>query len=169
MGPKVMSPAPQTPKVMSPEPQTEMQEKGQLDAAIAKSERRQAILQKMEQIEASKPEEQEKKFSEDEIKEMVAKVEGKCKTVSGDIADMAMSEQYLRTKQALLMAKKKEQEMQIATNIAKIREDEVKKMRDKVAAMQELLTSRKQKLKITEEILVEKVEGKRASTRMLRK
>jgi len=161
--PKVMSPAPQTPKVMSPEPQTEMQEKGQLDAAMAKSERRQAILQKMEQIEASKPEEkQEKKFSEDEIKEMVAKVEGKCKTVSGDIADMAMSEQYLRTKQALLMAKKKEQEMQIATNIAKIREDEVKKMRDKVAAMQELLTSRKQKLKITEEILVEKVEEKKS-------
>merc|ERR1712080_347218 len=74
----------------------------------------------------------------------------------------AMSEQYLRTKQALLMAKKKEQEMQIATNIAKIREDEVKKIGDKVAALQALLTSRKQKLKITEEILVEKVEEKKS-------
>jgi len=159
--PKVMSPEPKTPKVMSPEPQQEQQEKGQLDAAMAKSERRQAILQKMEQIEKAQPEEQKKKLSEDEVKEMVNKVEGKCKTVSGDIADMAMSEQYLRTKQALLMAKKKEQEMTIATNIAKIREDEVKKMRDKVKAMQELLTSRKQKLKITEEILVEKAEEKK--------
>merc|ERR1711890_75215 len=120
MGPKVMSPAPQTPKVMSPEPQTEMGEKGQLDAAIAKSERRQAILQKMEQIEASKPEEQEKKFSEDEIKEMVAKVEGKCKTVSGDIADMAMSEQYLRTKQALLMAKRKNRRCRLPPTLPKL-------------------------------------------------
>merc|ERR1711970_1455603 len=134
---------------------------GQIDAAMAKSERRQAIIQKMEQMEKAKTEKEENKLSAEEIKDMVAKVEGKCKTVSGDIADMAMSEQYLRTKQALLMAKKKEQEMAIATNIAKIREDEVKKMRDKVAAMQELLNSRKQKRKITEEILVEKVEEKK--------
>jgi len=175
--PKVMSPEPKTPKVMSPEPSTEKvkspepksskvmspepPEKGQIDAAMAKSERRQAIIQKMEQMEKAKTEKEENKLSAEEIKDMVAKVEGKCKTVSGDIADMAMSEQYLRTKQALLMAKKKEQEMAIATNIAKIREDEVKKMRDKVAAMQELLNSRKQKLKITEEILVEKVEEKK--------
>merc|ERR1719341_601036 len=46
------------------------------------------------------------KMTEDEVKEMVAKVEGKCQNIRGDIADMAMSEQYLRTKQALLMAKK---------------------------------------------------------------
>merc|ERR1712106_911927 len=67
----------------------------------------------------------EDKMTEEEVKEMVAKVEGKCKNIRGDIADMAMSEQYLRTKQALLMAKKKEQEMKIAEKMAAIRETEV--------------------------------------------
>merc|ERR1712025_370269 len=65
----------------------------------------------------------EGKMTEEEVKEMVEKVEGKCKNIRGDIADMAMSEQYLRTKQALLMAKKKE-EMKIAQKMASIRETE---------------------------------------------
>merc|ERR1711910_207565 len=138
--PKVMSPEPKTPKVMSPEPAEK--EKGQLDAALPKSEREEA------------------KMTEEEVKQMVENVEGKCKTVKSDMADMAMSEQYLRTKQAMLMAKKKEQEMKIAANIAAIREDEVTKMREKVKAMQDLLASRKKKLQITEEILVEKSEEK---------
>merc|ERR1712038_1325422 len=96
--PKVQSPEPKTPKVMSPEPAEK--EKGQLDAALPKSERKEAIMR------------------------MVENVEGKCKTVKSDMADMAMTEQYLRTKQALLMAKKKEQEMKVAANIAAIREQE---------------------------------------------
>merc|ERR1712192_264374 len=82
----------------------------------------------------------------EEVKQMVENVEGKCKTVKSDMADMAMTEQYLRTKQALLMAKKKEQEMKVAANIAAIREQEVQKMRDKVKCMQDLLASRKKKL-----------------------
>merc|ERR1739838_249390 len=81
----------------------------------------------------------EGKMTEEEVKEMVEKVEGKCQNIRGDIADMAMSEQYLRTKQALLMAKKKEQEMKIATKMAEIREAEVQKMKEKVQHMQELL------------------------------
>merc|ERR1712203_905013 len=136
--PKVQSPEPKTPKVMSPEPAEK--EKGQLDAAMPKRER--------------------KKMTEEEVKQMVENVEGKCKTVKSDMADMAMTEQYLRTKQALLMAKKKEQEMKVAANIAAIREQEVQKMRDKVKCMQDLLASRKAKLKITEEILVEKGDQK---------
>merc|ERR1712106_1320153 len=96
----------------------------------------------------------EGKMTEEEVKEMVEKVEGKCQNIRGDIADMAMSEQYLRTKQALLMAKKKEQEMKIAEKMASIRETEVEKMKEKVRQMQELLVSRK--LKITEEIMEEK-------------
>merc|ERR1711974_440259 len=139
--PKVMSPEPKTPKVMSPEPAEE--EKGQLDAAMPKSERK------------------EENMTEEEVKQMVENVEGKCKTVKSDMADTAMTEQYLRTKQALLMAKKKEQEMKVAANIAAIREQEVQKMRDKVKCMQDLLASRKQKLKITEEILVEKGDQKK--------
>lgn len=170
--PKVMSPEPKTPKVMSPEPNTpkvmssEPEEKGQLDAAMAKSERKKALIKRMEEMEKKqkeeKPAEQDSKMSEEEVKEMVKNVEGKCQTVGKDMAEMAMSEQYLRTKQALLMAKKKEQEMTIATNIAAIREDEVQKMREKVKAMQDLLSSRRQKLKITEEILVEKAGEKKS-------
>merc|ERR1712106_623649 len=91
----------------------------------------------------------EGKMTEEEVKEMVEKVEGKCQNIRGDIADMAMSEQYLRTKQALLMAKKKEQEMKIATKMADIREAEVQHMQD-------LLVQRKEKLQITEELMVER-------------
>merc|ERR1712227_1169463 len=96
------------------------------------------------------------KPTEEEIKNMVAKVEDKCQNMREDIADMAMSEQYLRTKQALLKAKKKGQEMKIAQNMASLREDEVVKMREKVAKMQELLASRQQEVKLTEEIIHEK-------------
>jgi len=100
--------------------------------------------------------EAEDKLTEEEVKEMVAKVEGKCRNVKDNIADMAMSEQYLRTKQAMLKAKKKEQEMKIAQKMAELREEEVIKMREKVARMQELLASRRTELKITEEIIHEK-------------
>merc|ERR1712203_1132490 len=100
--------------------------------------------------------EAEDKLTEEEVKEMVAKVEGKCRNVKDNIADMAMSEQYLRTKQAMLKAKKKEQEMKIAQKMAELREEEVIKMREKVTRMQELLASRRTELKITEEIIHEK-------------
>merc|ERR1712235_11244 len=104
---------------------------------------------------------EEVKLTEEEVKNMVAKVEDKCQNVRDDIADMAMSEQYLRTKQAMLKAMKKEQEMEIAQKMASIRETEVLKMREKVAKMQELLNSRKTELKITEEIIHEKDGAKR--------
>merc|ERR1711881_592479 len=81
---------------------------------------------------------------------------GKCATVRGNLADMAMSEQYLRTKQALLLAKKKEKEMEVAETVASLREKEVMKMREKVKQMQELLNNRKLKLKITEDIMDKK-------------
>merc|ERR1712060_23198 len=157
--PKVQSPEPKTPKVMSPEPAEK--EKGQLDAALPKSERKEAIMRRMEQMEKEQGKREKEKMTEEEVKQMVENVEGKCKTVKSDMADMAMTEQYLRTKQALLMAKKKEQEMKVAANIAAIREREVQKMRDKVKCMQDLLASRKAKLKITEEILVEKGDQKK--------
>ena len=126
--------SPKTPKVMSPEPAEK--EKGQLDAAMPKSERKEAIMRRMEQMEKEQGKREKEKMTEEEVKQMVENVEGKCKTVKSDMADMAMTEQYLRTKQALLMAKKKEQEMKVAANIAAIREQEVQKMRDKVKCMQ---------------------------------
>merc|ERR1719510_1675400 len=73
--------------------------------------------------EKEEEEEAKAKLTEEEVKDMVAKVEGKCKNIKDNIADMAMSEQYLRTKQAMLKAKKKEQEMKIAQKMAELREE----------------------------------------------
>ena len=87
-------------------------------------------------VDVSKEETPKEKLTEEEVKDMVAKVEGKCKNIKDNIADMAMSEQYLRTKQAMLKAKKREQEMKIAQKMAELREEEVIKMREKVARMQ---------------------------------
>jgi len=136
---------------------TAEQIKKDIAAYLEKSKKAEQVHENMEEkknvVEAD---DCEKKLTEDEVKNMVARVEGKCETMRGDIADMAMSEQYLRTKQALLKAKKREQEMQIAQNIASLREEEVIKMREKVEKMQELLQSRREKLKVTEEIMNEK-------------
>jgi len=95
-----------------------------------------------------------------DLSDTVKKIEGKCASVKGDLAEMAMSEQYLRTKQAMLLAKKKEKEMDVAEKIAKLREAEVMKMKEKVAHMQDLLSQRKEKLKIQEEMMKEKVAQK---------
>ena len=80
----------------------------------------------------------EKKFflQDNNLSEIVKKIEGKCASVQGDLAGMAMSEQYLRTKQAMLLAKKKEKEMNVSEKIAELREMEVHKMREKVKHMQ---------------------------------
>jgi hypothetical protein len=94
--------------------------------------------------------------SNQNIQDTVKKIEGKCATVRGNLADMALSEQYLRTKQALLLAKKKEKEMEVAQTMASLREQEVLKMREKVTQMQEMLNNRKLKLKITEDIMEKK-------------
>jgi len=108
-------------------------------------------------------------FTAEQIKATVDRIEGKVQSVRGNIADIALSEQYLRTKQALLMAKKKEQEKKIAENIADIRETEVIKMREKVKHMQELLHQRKEKLKATEEIMNAKNEEKKVIDKMIEK
>jgi len=134
------------------------------DAETTKETKEEEVTQVEEKVSEKVPEKvseeeevkAEEKLTEEEVKEMVAKVEGKCKNIKDNIADMAMSEQYLRTKQAMLKAKKKEQEMKIAQRMAELREEEVLKMREKVARMQELLASRKTELKITEEIIHEK-------------
>jgi len=46
--------------------------------------------------------------------------------------------------------------MKIAEKMASLREEEVKKMKEKVQQMQELLRQRKEKLQITEELMVER-------------
>merc|ERR1711874_459162 len=66
-----------TPKVMSPEPAEK--EKGQLDAAMPKSERKEAIMRRMEQMEKEQGKREKEKMTEEEVKQMVENVEGKCK------------------------------------------------------------------------------------------
>jgi len=144
--------------VQSPKPESEPEKA--CPAHVEDDEASKALVEEEVKAEEKVSEEEEvkveEKLTEEEVKEMVAKVEGKCKNIKDNIADMAMSEQYLRTKQAMLKAKKKEQEMKIAQRMAELREEEVLKMREKVARMQELLASRKTELKITEEIIHEK-------------
>merc|ERR1712150_444709 len=66
------------------------------------------------------------------------------------------SEQYMRTKQAQLRARKKELEAKEATIKAELREKEAADMRVKVAGMMKLLAERKNKLKVTENVIVKK-------------
>jgi len=145
----VQSPKPESEPEKACPPQVE-------DAEASKAPEEEEKVKAEEKVSEEKEVKVEEKLTEEEVKEMVAKVEGKCKNIKDNIADMAMSEQYLRTKQAMLKAKKKEQEMKIAQRMAELREEEVLKMREKVARMQELLASRKTELKITEEIIHEK-------------
>merc|ERR1711915_1038084 len=159
-----------TPNVLSPEPAEvpketkevkqpakvaepiEVTEKDKTD--IEKTEAQANAIEQIEKVNSgvNLAEPSPSKFTEEQIKATVDRIEGKVQGVRGNIADIALSEQYLRTKQAMLMAKKKEQEKKIAENIADIRETEVIKMREKVKHMQELLHQRKKKLKATEDI-----------------
>merc|ERR1712126_459653 len=86
-----------------------------------------------------------------DLKETVTNIEAKCAGVRDELGQMAMSEQYMRTKQAQLLAKRKEKEK--ALEAAAMKEQEAQKMREKVANMMKLLEERKNKLKQTENVL----------------
>jgi len=88
-----------------------------------------------------------------DLKETVTNIEAKCAGVRDELGQMAMSEQYMRTKQAQLLAKRKEKEAEKALEAAAIKELEAQKMREKVANMMKLLEERKNKLKQTENVL----------------
>lgn len=102
-----------------------------------------------------------------DLSDTVKKIEGKCMSVKGDLAEMALSEQYLRTKQAMLMAKKKEKEMGLAEKIAGLRETEAAKLREKVQHMQELLAQRREKLQIQEQLMKEKTVQKQKMDKLI--
>lgn len=102
-----------------------------------------------------------------DLSDTVKKIEGKCMSVKGDLAEMALSEQYLRTKQAMLMAKKKEKEMGLAEKIAGLRETEAAKLREKVQHMQELLAQRREKLQIQEQLMKEKAVQKQKMDKLI--
>lgn len=88
-----------------------------------------------------------------DINQAVVNIEAKCVGVSEQLGQMAMSEQYLRTKQAQLLAKRKEKEANTALEMAAKKEQEAQEMRRKVANMMKLLEERKTKLKVTENVI----------------
>merc|ERR1711973_852874 len=91
-----------------------------------------------------------------DLNESVQRLEAKCGGIREELGQMALSEQYMRTKQAQLRARKKELEAKEATIKAELREKEAADMRLKVAGMMKLLAERKNKLKVTENVIVKK-------------
>merc|ERR1712079_905964 len=84
------------------------------------------------------------------------RLEAKCAGVREELGRMALSETYMRTKQAQLKAKKKEMLAQQAMLRAELKEKEAAEMRQKVANMMKMLADRKMKLKVTENVIDKK-------------
>jgi len=97
-----------------------------------------------------------------DLNDSVQRLEAKCAGVREELGRMALSETYMRTKQAQLKAKKKEMLAQQAMIRAELKEKEAAEMRQKVANMMKMLADRKMKLKVTENVIDKKdavVEG----------
>merc|ERR1712204_87818 len=91
-----------------------------------------------------------------DLNDSVQRLEAKCAGVREELGRMALSEQYMRTKQAQLRCKKKELEAKEVTIKAELREKEAYDMREKVHGMIKLLAERRNKLKVTENVIVKK-------------
>jgi len=91
-----------------------------------------------------------------DLNDSVQRLEAKCAGVREELGRMALSEQYMRTKQAQLRCRKKELEAKEATIKAELREKEAYDMREKVHGMMKLLAERRNKLKVTENVIVKK-------------
>lgn len=87
---------------------------------------------------------------------MVAQMEAKVASVRETLGEMAMSEQYMRTKRAQLLARTREREAQLAMQLATEKEKEAAEMRQKVKHMMLLLDERRNKLRATVDVLQKK-------------
>merc|ERR1711974_558819 len=119
------------------------------------------ITAQQQQQQPQLAEDQEQPSNEPEItidlNDSVQRLEAKCAGVREELGRMALSETYMRTKQAQLKAKKKEMLAQQAMIRAELKEKEAAEMRLKVANMMKLLSDRKMKLKVTENVIDKKV------------
>jgi len=88
--------------------------------------------------------------------EMVAQVEAKVASVRETLGEMAMSEQYMRTKRAQLLARTREREAQLAMQLATEKEKEAAEMRQKVKQMMLMLDARRNQLRATVDVLQKK-------------
>merc|ERR1712228_670878 len=73
-----------------------------------------------------------------DLNDSVQRLEAKCAGVREELGRMALSETYMRTKQAQLKAKKKEMLAQQAMIRAELKEKEAAEMRQKVANMMKM-------------------------------
>merc|ERR1711862_266483 len=113
--------------------------------------------------EATKSENDHEEISEEvedalaiKLEETVHSLEAKCAGVREELGRMALSEQYMRTKQAQLKARRKKRKPKEAMIKAELREKEAADMREKVQGMMKLLAERRNKLKITETVITKK-------------
>jgi len=100
-----------------------------------------------------------------DLNESVQRLEAKCAGVREELGRMALSEQYMRTKQAQLKAKKKEKEAEEAVQRAEQKEREALEMRRKVAETMRLLQAKRDRIKATCKI----IEKKEATTEKVNK
>jgi len=91
-----------------------------------------------------------------DLNESVQRLEAKCAGVREELGRMALSEQYMRTKQAQLKAKRKEKEADEALERAAQKEKEAQEMRQKVGNMMKLLHEKKNRIKCTEKVIDKK-------------
>jgi len=116
---------------------------------ITTAQQQQQQLQQPQQVE-------DQEVPNIDLNDSVQRLEAKCAGVREELGRMALSETYMRTKQAQLKAKKKEMLAQQAMIRAELKEKEAADMRQKVANMMKMLADRKMKLKVTENVIDKK-------------
>lgn len=109
-----------------------------------------------QQQQLQQPQVEDQEVPNIDLNDSVQRLEAKCAGVREELGRMALSETYMRTKQAQLKAKKKEMLAQQAMIRAELKEKEAADMRQKVANMMKMLADRKMKLKVTENVIDKK-------------
>jgi len=126
------------------------------DSADHESDPHCDLNESVQRLESKYAEARSEESMDIDLNDSVQRLEAKCAGVREELGRMALSEQYMRTKQAQLRARKKELEAKEATIKAELREKEAYDMREKVHGMMKLLAERRNKLKVTENVIVKK-------------
>jgi hypothetical protein len=138
------------------EEEEEPQQQIQQNQADHESDPHCDLNESVQRLESKYAEARSEESMDIDLNDSVQRLEAKCAGVREELGRMALSEQYMRTKQAQLRARKKELEAKEATIKAELREKEAYDMREKVHGMMKLLAERRNKLKVTENVIVKK-------------
>jgi len=138
------------------EEEEEPQQQIQQNPADHESDPHCDLNESVQRLESKYAESRSEESMDIDLNDSVQRLEAKCAGVREELGRMALSEQYMRTKQAQLRCRKKELEAKEATIKAELREKEAYDMREKVHGMIKLLAERRNKLKVTENVIVKK-------------